>query len=94
VGGLFFLIVVYFRAAARKPSTTKDTKYHEVVKPEMLLSVRSRPWWLTIWQIAPPFVGQFATCDGNVLPSKTLRKREETGVQQVSVSQRAKANRR
>jgi len=25
----------------------------------------------------------FATCDSRVLPSKTLRKREETGVQQV-----------
>jgi len=35
-----------------------------------------------------------ATFDGNVLPSNPLRKREETGVQQVSVSQRAKAIRR
>src|SRR6266852_5371609 len=38
--------------------------------------------------------GWFATSDSHVLTSKTLRKREETGVQQVSASQRAKTVRR
>jgi hypothetical protein len=36
----------------------------------------------------------FASFASTVLPSNSLRKREETGVQQVSVSQRAKAIRR
>src|SRR5258708_37471397 len=42
-------------------------------------------YWIRLW---------FATSNSNVLPSKSLRKREETGVQQVSASQRAKTVRR
>jgi hypothetical protein len=52
--------------------------------------------WASDWRTsgADRHGERFASREGNVLPSNTLRKREETGVQQVSASQSPKTDRR